>query len=493
MSAPLIGLGQVFTGAPLSSGNANAETLLQSVQNGLTGGQGTTEYFNRINNMAKVYQQLKDNGRKAWIQGTDANNLPVFYVESADNVTGKVFFNKISVSGLDFDDNGNVKVNGTTTVINGVTYHGIGVVTNTAGWSDYNFSTTSWWLGVGILGVFALKDIFPDLFGTIQAVANVQADVIQNIADNPEAAEGGFEEQAAEEEENSIGNESISTEASEGVAIAEAEEAGAAEVGGVFLEAGIVLAIVFVVLSFVLHNTFQYVRVWNLTRYKLVWVIKFDQSQITDEGQLVIGPVTFNSDNSIKDYQPILPLNSTLAPPGVKPPPTAQFADMNINSSSQFAGIGYVLQYQLQDPASGQTVYTGTAYFDLPFGADNSTNVTFDQVSNLQRWYNDNSGNNKHTLASTTTPDGKVTFFTTFDYLSGKHTVPQVPKGSPTTQYYYQSLVAFVENDLQSALQTVPKALPTNLFQASPLNGVHPKIRRRVFGRRGGTPKAKKA
>lgn len=222
MSAPLIGLGQVFTGAPLSSGNANAETLLQSVQNGLTGGQGTTEYFNRINNMAKVYQQLKDNGRKAWIQGTDANNLPVFYVESADNVTGKVFFNKISVNGLDFDDNGNVKVNGTTTVINGVTYHGIGVVTNTAGWSDYNFSTTSWWLGVGILGVFALKDIFPDLFGTIQAVANVQADVIQNIADNPEAAEGGFEEQAAEEEENSIGNESISTEASEGVAIAEA-------------------------------------------------------------------------------------------------------------------------------------------------------------------------------------------------------------------------------------------------------------------------------
>jgi hypothetical protein len=221
MSAPLIGLGQVSTAAPLSSGNVNTETLLQSVQNGLTGGQGTTEYFNRINNMAQVYQQLKTNGRKAWIQGTDANNLPVFYVESADNISGKVFFNKISVNGLDFDDNGNVKVNGTTTVINGVTYQGIGVITNTAGWSDYDFSTTSWWLGVGIVGSIALKEIFDALKGTIEAVANVQADVIQNMADNPEAAEGGAEEEAAQEEENSIGNESISTEASEGVAIEE--------------------------------------------------------------------------------------------------------------------------------------------------------------------------------------------------------------------------------------------------------------------------------
>ncbi|KAF4946495.1 hypothetical protein FGADI_11133 [Fusarium gaditjirri] len=490
MSAPLIELGQVFTGAPLSSANVNAETLLQSVQNGLNGGQGTAEHFNRINNMAQVFQQLKDNGRKSWVQGTDANNLPVFYVESVDNITGKVYFNKISVSGLEFDDDGNVKVNGTTTVINGVTHHSIGVVTNTAGWSDFAFSTTSWWVGVGILGAFALKEVFPDLFATIQAIANVQADVIQNIADVPEAAEGGFEEQAVEEEENSVGNESISTEASESVAIAEAEEVGAAEVGGIFLGAGIVLAVVFVVLSFVLHNTFQYVRVWNLTSYKLVWVIKFDQTQILDEGQLVIGPATFNSDNSIKDYQPIFPLSSTPAPPGVKPPPTAQFADMNINSSSQFAGVGYVLQYQLQDPASGQTVYTGTAYFDLPFGAENSTNVIFDQVSDLQSWYNDNSGNNQRTLASTSTPDGKVTLFNIYDYLSGRHTVPQVPKGSPTNQFYYQSLIASMENGLPSALQTIPMALPSNLFLASPLNGVHPKIQRRMFGRH---PKVKKA
>ncbi|KAF4341985.1 hypothetical protein FBEOM_4078 [Fusarium beomiforme] len=491
MSAPLIGLGQVSTAAPLSSNNINSDPLLQSVKNGLSGGDGTSEYFNTVNNMAQVFQQLKANGRNAWTQGTDSNNLPVFYVESADNETGKVFYNKISVKGLNFDDNGNVKANGTTTVINGVTYHGIGVLTNTSGWSDYDFSTTSWWLGTGIGGTIVLGQIISALKNVIQAVAYAQAEVIQTMANDPDAGEGGHGEQEAEEEANAGGNETISAEAGDDLAIEAVESAVAW--GDLFLGAGIVLAIIFVVLSFVLHNTFHYVRVWNLTRYKLVWVIKFDQSQDTDEGQLVIGPVHFNPDNSIKDYVPILPLNSTPAPPGVTPPPTAQYADMNVNSSSEFAGIGYVLQYQLQDPASGQTVYTGTAYFDLPFAGDSSTNVTFDSVPDLQAWYDDNAGNNKNTLASATTSDGKITFFTTYDYLDGEHPVPQASEGSPTSQYYYQSLVAFVENDLPSAFQTAPKAIPTQRFQVNPLNGVHPKIRRRVFERRQNGQKAKKA
>ncbi|RKK84530.1 hypothetical protein BFJ68_g17345 [Fusarium oxysporum] len=491
MPTPLIGLGQVFTAAPLSSDNINSDPLLQSVKNGLAGGDSTAQYFDVINNMAQVYQQLKNNGRNAWVQGTDANNLPVFYVESSDNLTGKSFFNQISVDGLNFDDSGNVKANGTTTVINGVTYHGIGVISNVSGWSDYNFSTTSWWLGVGISGVITFSGIISALKSAIQAVANAQADAIQEVADDPNAAEGGDEEEEASEEESASGDETISAEAGGDVVIEEVAESAVAW-GDIFLGAGVVIAVIFVVLSFVLHNTFQYVRVWNLTRYKLVWVIKFDQNQVTDEGQLVIGPVHFNSDNSIKDYEPFLPLNSSPAPPHVTPPRTAQFADMHINSSKEYAGIGYVLQYQLQDPNSGETVYTGTAYFDLPFVGDNSTNVTFDSVPDLQAWYDDNSGNNRNTLASTTTPDGKVNFFTTFDYLSGQHTVPQVPEGSPTTQYYYQSLVAFVENDLSSALQTAPKALPTQLLKVNPLNGVHPKIRRRVFGRHGKAQKTKK-
>ncbi|KAF5633828.1 uncharacterized protein FTJAE_6979 [Fusarium tjaetaba] len=491
MSNPLIGLGQVFTAAPLSSDNIDTDPLLQSVKNGLAGGEGTSDYFNVINSMSQVYQQLKDNGRNAWVKGTDANGLPVYYVESTDTLTNKNFFAKISVDGLNFDVNNNVKTNGTTTVINGITYQGVGLMNYTSGWNTYNFSTTSWWLGVGISGAIAFNGIISALSNAIQAVANAQADAIQDIANDPAAEDGGEAEEEEEGEENASGDESISTEAGDDVAILEAEE-GAVAWGDVFLGAGIVLAVLFVVLSFVLHDSFQYVRVWNLTRYKLVWVIQFDKHQNTDEGQLVIGPVHFNPDNSIAAYEPFLPLNSQPAPPGVIPPPSAQFADMNINSSSQYAGIGYVLQYQLQDPTSGEVAYTGTAYFDIPFDGDNSTNVTFDSVTDLQAWYDDNSGNNQSTVASTTTSDGKVTFFTTFDYLSGQHVVPQSSGGSPTTQYYYQSLVAFVENDLPSALQTAPESLPTQLFQVNPLKGIHPKIRRRVFGRRGKTAKAKK-
>lgn len=49
-------------------------------------------------------------------------------MESGANVTNKQYFNTISVKGLNFDDNGNIKVNGTTTIINRVTHNGIGVL-----------------------------------------------------------------------------------------------------------------------------------------------------------------------------------------------------------------------------------------------------------------------------------------------------------------------------------------------------------------------------
>lgn len=236
----------------------------------------------------------------------------------------------------------------------------------------------------------------------------------------------------------------------------------------------------FVVLPIVPQNTTQYARVWNLTQYKLVWVIQFNESNNTDEGQLVIGPVVFDSNNNITAYQPLNPMNSTPASPGENPPPTAQYSDMIIQSSSQRAVIGYVLQYQLQDPDSGETVYTGTAYFDIPLKGNNSTDVTFESVPDLQDWYSQNQGNNEVTLANATTPDGKVTFFTTYDYLSGEHPAPQITPGSPNS-YYYQSLIVFLENDLTAASETAPKALPTQLLMGNPLDGVHPSIRQKAL------------
>ncbi|KAF5713143.1 ankyrin repeat-containing protein [Fusarium globosum] len=53
--------------------------LLQSVKNGLNWGESTTGYLKVINGMSQIYQQLKDNGRNAWVQGKDANGLPAYY------------------------------------------------------------------------------------------------------------------------------------------------------------------------------------------------------------------------------------------------------------------------------------------------------------------------------------------------------------------------------------------------------------------------------
>lgn len=59
------------------------------------------------------------------------------------SLTNKQYFNTISVKGLNIDGNGNIQVNGTTAVINEVTYNGIGVLQSTLGWDDYTFSETS--------------------------------------------------------------------------------------------------------------------------------------------------------------------------------------------------------------------------------------------------------------------------------------------------------------------------------------------------------------
>ncbi|KAH6949180.1 hypothetical protein DER45DRAFT_606629 [Fusarium avenaceum] len=477
MSPPLVGLGQVYSTTPLSSDNINTDPLPESIKNGLSGGGGTANYFKVANGMGGVFQQLIQNGRKAWLEGTDANDLPVYFVESMENMINKQYFNMISVKGLNIDDNGNVQVNGTTTVINGVTYDGIGVLQSTLGWDDYTLSETSWWLGVSINGDISLRMILGPIKGAVRAVADAIGDAIYNTTNDPTAGEGGTNEQETSDEEASIGEEYISKVRKRGCY---RRSWGAPAWGDVFIGASVAPAVVFVVLPFALQNTTQYARVWNLTQYKLVWVIQFNKPNNTDDGQLAIGPVVFDSNNNITAYEPLNPVNSTPASPGEIPPPTAQYSDMIVQSSSQDAGIGYVLQYQMQDPDSGETVYTGTVYFNIPLNSDNSTNVTFDSVPNLQDWYNQNQGNNEVTLANATTPDGKVTFFTTYDYLSGEHPAPQITPGSPNS-YYYQSLIVFLENDLTAASKTAPKALPTQLLMGNPFDGIHPSIRQKVL------------
>ncbi|CAJ0552348.1 Ff.00g063270.m01.CDS01 [Fusarium sp. VM40] len=127
-------------------------------------------------------------------------------------------------------------------------------------------------------------------------------DAIQDVADDPDAVEGGDKEEEASDEADNIGEGYIVEEAGSEFTIAKLLEEGGLVWGDIFLGAGVVLGVMFVVLSFVFHNTTQYAGVWNLARHRLVWMFQFKESNNTDKGQLAIGPVVFDSNNKINIY-----------------------------------------------------------------------------------------------------------------------------------------------------------------------------------------------
>lgn len=228
-------------------------------------------------------------------------------------------------------------------------------------------------------------------------------------------------------------------------------------------------------------------RLWNITNYTLNWTIHFDSGQLTDEGQLISGPVTFNNDNSINTYVPLQPVINAPPVPGAQTVNQAHYYDLSFASSSEYAGIGYVMQFQLQND-KGTTVYTTTMYFDIPFDGENSLNVTLDPVSDLQQWYNDNAGNNKNTSASATSSDGNITISISYDYLSGEHVVPNSASGTNSNeQYFYQSVILIEENDLPSTLQKsksrpiIRIGGPHQRGLKGSMNGIQPKIARRAL------------
>ena len=207
----------------------------------------------------------------------------------------------------------------------------------------------------------------------------------------------------------------------------------------------------------------------------------FDTSQIEDQGELVSGPVVFQGDK-VQQYVPFEPIGSD-GVPGVAPTNSAHYGDMSVNSSHEFSGIGYVLQFYLQDD-SGNTVYTATMYFDIPFAGTNSTNVTLGAVSDLQGWYKQNNGNNKKTQAVATSDDGVITATTTYDYLSGEHAVPNTPAGSSSNQqYFYQSLITIAQNNVSASNLQQDRAATVQVPPANPvtLPGLHPKYRNKVL------------
>jgi hypothetical protein len=484
MSSPkIVGLGSVATYTPLSD-NISEDPTIQSIQAALAGGPATGQYFQKVNNFGQLFGQLSQNGSAAWTTGSDSSiqydgqPAPVKYVELVDG-QGKPYYIKVAAANVNVDGAGNVNPNGTQQTINGTTYKGFGSIDMTVGYSNYQYSKTSWWIGTSIGGLVAASVVLPPVFDAVKAAANAVADKIKATATAEEAGEGGEETEEVEEAGDEGGYESIADEAGVDIAVLEGGlEEGAIAMGDVFVGVGIVLAIVFIFLSFVLHSTYQSVRLWNLTKYTLNWKLWFDT------GDLVKGPVVFNTDTSIQTYEPILPVSTGQPISGVDPTNTAYYADLNFMSSSEFTAVGYVLTADLVD-ANGNTQYTATIGYDIPYSGENMVKVSMDpKVGDPGTWYSGISSNDATTSAGAASSDGIMNTTATYDFLTGKHPVPGTnPGGSTNEQYFYQSLVLIEENDLGSSPlpRTIPKTMTNPMPTASSmLRGLKPSLRRKV-------------
>ena len=111
--------------------------------------------------------------------------------------------------------------------------------------------------------------------------------------------------------------------------------------------------------------------------------------------------VAFNTDNTINTFVPLQPVLIGPPVPGAQTIHEAHYHDLSLGSNSQYAGIGYVMQFQLPNE-NGNIMYTATMYFVISFARGNCLNVTVDPVSDLQQWHNNNVGNNQDTSTSAT-------------------------------------------------------------------------------------------
>lgn len=462
---PKVALGDTRTSTPLSpSGdNVGTDALLQSILAGAQGGPATATYFDQVNKMGQVYAKLGQGGNNAWEQGSDKDGNPVHYVEELD-ASGNAYYIKVALEGVQTDSNGNIVPNGTKVVVNGVTYSGVGYVSQTCGYKNFEFAKISRTVGIGSAVSVAAKIILPYIITALKACRTAIGNAISKLfAGKPPTTP---EDIQAEKTDAETTGESDILEEGGGEVTLEAAGTGGAEAaagiaaGTVFIGVAVALAIVFIALSFIVHNSYHQLRVWNMTKYTISWHSYIDVNLSLPEGQFTSAPFVVNSDGSQTPIN-ISGANCTSGIPGVKGPPQMYYQDFSVASSSEIKGIGYALYLKLADPETGEDRAGLAVYYDIPLGGTNSTNLTFEiHPGELEQWYKASQGDNQNTSARAEGlgPDGKQIYATSsYDYLTGEHGVPGQTGGSSNEAYYYQSLLCIVDPNLTvSELPTAP-------------------------------------
>ncbi|KAK1147978.1 hypothetical protein N8T08_000494 [Aspergillus melleus] len=482
-------LGATRAHLPLQSkeGLFSADPVVQSIVDAGSTGDGTQKYHERIQGITSLYTDLSQETDNLPPNGHDEHGNDVYYKKKVDG-SGTPYWLAVKFEGLVKDKNGDIMPDGRTVTINNKQYQTVGMITHTVGYGNIEYAKYSRWAGTTALGYIPFQMLMPYIkaalgciWGGVKLLCKGLFTGIQKLASEGLALTGASVRYTALEaaqgveadlagsgavEILSTGTEAV---ALEGGAAAAAAEGGVAavEVGEGMLVGGLSLtclgvcvglAVICYAISEGLHNTFHQVRVFNLTGHTMIWryhfnTVRFINYDVSSVGKIVEGPGIIENDTIIP--QPIPAAQGDPGIPGVQGSPEVHHGDISIVSSNEATGIGYVLQLDLRNRSTNETVQTVTVYYDIPLGSpighfgDNSTNLTFERVDDMAEWYNNNAGNNQKHVAMATSTDGRYEARSTYDYLNGEHGIPARLGQSTNKAYFYRSVLYVLDKFLK--------------------------------------------
>ncbi|KAI1110100.1 hypothetical protein F5Y14DRAFT_383264 [Nemania sp. NC0429] len=428
-----LGLGEAYLGTPLT------DTFKQSVIKGAKGGSDTVHYYNKVNTFAEMLKNASIQGMDAWTESVDANGLPIYYLTEDDGY-GNTFYAEIHYKGVTVEgegENRKLVTNKNSQTINGKNYDGIGYKAFTFTYNEVPYGQWLWYVGIGTGTTALLSVAAPLLKGVIKSFTQNFTTQLRSFGSLSTTNASEIDDMI-EMSEREIG-ESIAEEVGVDVA-AEVAVADVAMSTLGFCGVGLAVAAVCIVLAFVLHSSHQQLILWNFSRYKLMWEVDFY------EGAFMQCPGKIDQDGKMLQNFAIDAVKKTAPPDDANPSWKAYHGDFSIDSQSEIHGIGYAIQLKfvdenLKEPTDADVKYKCTFMYDIPWTGSNSTAVTFDDITDLKKFYKDNEGKHKSTQQTATSHDGVITVSTTYDFLEGKHKIP----GQSNTGYFYQSLVTVTD------------------------------------------------
>jgi len=181
----------------------------------------------------------------------------------------------------------------------------------------------------------------------------------------------------------------------------------------------IIIVILYLIIEFVLHESYQNVYFYNLTDYDVDFDFPYE-----DKGNPHNVPT-----------QVVLANQHRKGPGGIDLGTWYNGLAFRFQSDSEFQGLGYTMRFKLKDPKTQNVVKTFACLFDVPYSGNNSLFASANDPGDYKQYYSSNSGTQKVTQYRAT--DGHQEIIVTYDYLSGQHEDPE----TGNTLYLYNSLV----------------------------------------------------